>query len=74
MASVLSVVVVLKISQQGLESTAEGRLYANYFVIYGVAAVIWLITMLRGKTFYNKDFWKLSLTLSLPLVGYSQGY
>lgn len=70
-ASVLSVVVVLKISQQGLESTAEGRLYANYFVIYGVAAVIWLITMLRGKTFYNKDFWKLSLTLSLPLVGYS---
>lgn len=27
--------------------------------------------MLRGKTFYNKEFWKLSLSLSIPLVGYS---
>lgn len=70
-ASVLSVVVVLRISQQGIESTAEGRLYANYLVLYGVSAAIWLITMIRGKTFYNKEFWKLSLSLSLPLVGYS---
>lgn len=70
-ASVLSVIAVLKISQQDTETTAEARLYANYFVIYGVSAVIWLITMLRGKTFYNKGFWKLSLSLSIPLVGYS---
>lgn len=70
-ASALSVVAVLKISQQDAGSTAEGRLFANYFVLYGVSAVIWLITMLRGKTFYNKDFWKLSLSLSIPLIGYS---
>jgi len=70
-ASALSVVAVLKISQQDAGSTAEGRLFANYFVLYGVSAVIWLITMLQGKTFYNKDFWKLSLSLSIPLIGYS---
>ena len=70
-ASALSIVAVLKISQQDAGSTAEGRLFANYFVLYGVSAVIWLITMLRGKTFYNKDFWKLSLSLSIPLIGYS---
>lgn len=70
-ASALSVIAVLKISQQDAGSTAEGRLFANYFVLYGVSAVIWLITMLRGKTFYNKDFWKLSLSLSIPLIGYS---
>ena len=70
-ASVLSVVVVLKISKQGIQFTAEGRLYANYFVLYGVSAIIWIVTMIRGKTFYSKEYWKLSLTLSLPLVGYS---
>ena len=70
-ASALSVVAVLKISQQDAGSTAEGRLFANYFVLYGVSVAIWLITMLRGKTFYNKDFWKLSLSLSIPLIGYS---
>lgn len=70
-ASALSVVAVLYISRNGTGSTAEGRLFANYFVLYGVSAVIWIATMVKGKTFYNREFWTLSLSLSLPLVGYS---
>ena len=46
-------------------------MYSNYLVVYGVAAVIWFSLFIKGKTFYNKEYWKLSLTLSIPLVGYS---
>lgn len=50
---------------------AEGRLFGNYVVIYGFCLVAWLVTLARGKTFFNKKFWAFSLSLSLPLVGYS---
>lgn len=71
LASVLSVAAVIAASNGGYNKIAEVRLYSNYLVVYGVAAVIWLSLFIKGKTFYNKEYWKLSLTLSIPLVGYS---
>lgn len=71
MASVLSVLVVIYMNQKGMTNVAEGRLYANYFVIYGVSAIIWLYIMCKGRTLFNKEFWKMSLALSLPLVGFN---
>lgn len=70
-ASLLSILTVIRLSEVDENLVAEGRLYSNYLIIYGVSAVIWFCTMLKGKTFFNKDYWKLSLSLSLPLVGYS---
>lgn len=70
-ASLLSILTVIKLSAVEENLVAEGRLYSNYLIIYGVSAVIWFCTMLKGKTFFNKEYWKLSLSLSLPLVGYS---
>lgn len=70
-ASLLSILTVIKLSAVDENLVAEGRLYSNYLIIYGVSAVIWFCTMLKGKTFFNKEYWKLSLSLSLPLVGYS---
>ena len=71
MASVLSVVAVLGANSVEHENIAEVRLYANYLVVYGVAAVIWVCLFWKGKTLYNKEYWKLSLSLSIPLIGYS---
>lgn len=71
LASVLSVVAVLGANSVGHENIAEVRLYANYLVVYGVAAVIWACLFWKGKTLYNKEYWKLSLSLSIPLIGYS---
>ena len=68
-ATALSIIIVLNL--RGTGYSAEGRLFANYSVIYGVALVIFIITFVKGKTFYNKDFWKKSLALSVPLIGYS---
>lgn len=68
-ATALSIVIVLNLRDTGY--SAEGRLFANYTVIYGVALVIWFILLIRGKVFYNKEFWKKSLALSVPLIGYS---
>lgn len=70
-ASALSVAVVLHMNSIGAADVAEGRLLANYAVIYGVAGVFWVFLFVKGKKLYDKKFWKYSLTLSLPLVGYA---
>lgn len=70
-ASVLSVVAVLVANGFGYKNIAEIRLYTNYFVVYGVAAIIWIGLFAKGRTFYNREYWRLSLSLSIPLVGYS---
>ena len=70
-ASALSVAVVLHMNSIGAADVAEGRLLANYVVIYGVAGVFWVFLFVKGKKLYYKKFWKYSLTLSLPLVGYA---
>ena len=69
-ASLLSIFVVMNMKNDGAENLAEGRLIANYLVLFGVAAVIWVYQFLKGKTFIDKDFWKFSLQLSIPLIGY----
>lgn len=70
-ASVLSIIIVIKMNQMNLKNTAEGRLFLNYIIIYGVAMILWLYVMIKGKTIFNKEYWKMSLSLSIPLVGYS---
>lgn len=70
-ASIASVVVVLDMRSIGSENVAEGRLFANYIVLFLVAAVIWISTMVKGRDFFNMKYWKFSLSLSIPLVGYS---
>ena len=70
LATLSSVAVVLWMGKEH-PSAASGRLYANYVVLYGVAAVIWFALMGRGKTFFHREFWVKSLQLSLPLIGYS---
>ena len=69
-ASLLSIFVVIRMQKSGGENLAEGRLISNYIVLFGVAAVIWIYQFAKGKVFINKDFWKFSLQLSLPLIGY----
>lgn len=70
-ASALSIVIVLHLNDVGSPKVAEGRLFGNYIIIYGVAAMIWICTFLKGRTFYKAEYWNFSLQLSLPLVGYS---
>ena len=70
-ASLLSVIAVLVANKLKCEKVAEIRLYSNYIVIYIVAVIIWIHTFLKGKIIYNKDYWKFSLSLSIPLVCYS---
>lgn len=70
-ASVLSIAIVIYMNNNDATNIVVGRLYANYLVLYGVAVVIWVALFFKGKTFYNKEYWKMSLALSLPLVGYS---
>ena len=70
-ASIFSVVAVIKVSNYDLNKTAAARLYSNYFVIYGIAAILWLYIMIKGKKYYCREYWKMSLAISIPLIGYS---
>ena len=49
LASVLSILVVVKLSKIDVTIVAEGRLYSNYIIIYGVSAVIWIYTFLKAE-------------------------
>lgn len=69
-ASLLSIFVVMRMKDAGAENLAEGRLIANYVILLSVAAVIWVYNFLKGKTYIDKNFWKFSLQLSIPLIGY----
>lgn len=70
-ASIVSVIVVLFYNKNNYENVAEGRLFANYSIIYAVDAIIWIYLMIKGKVLFNKEYWKFSLSLSIPLIGYS---
>lgn len=70
-ASAFSVVAVIYFNQNNPALVADGRLFANYFVLYGVAGTIWILTLVKGKTGYNRKYWKFSLELSVPLIAYS---
>ena len=68
---VSAVAAVLYANSIDFSDIASVRLFANYSIVYGVAAVIWLSIFLKGKCFYSSKYWKFSLQLSLPLIGYS---
>ena len=68
---VSAVAAVLYANSIDFSDIAGVRLFANYSIVYGVAAVIWLSIFLKGKCFYSSKYWKFSLQLSLPLIGYS---
>ena len=68
LASAISIITVLMANKDGYEDTAIVRLLSNYLVMYGVAAVLAISIFVKGKTFFNKEFWVFSLTLSLPLI------
>lgn len=67
-ASVLSVIVVIFLRNNHSEAVAEGRLIANYGVLYAVALVLWIYIMVRGHKIFNFKYWNFSLALSLPLI------
>lgn len=68
-AAAISVIAVLNTADQS--KTAETRLISNYIVVYGVALCFWIYIIAKGKRYVDIKYWKFSLALSLPLVGYS---
>ena len=70
-ATFASIFAVIFVSNRHFEETSLVRLFSNYISIYGVAAVIWIYILLKGKKFYCKEYWKMSLAISIPLIGYN---
>ena len=71
LSSILSIIVVIFMSSNRYKNIAEGRLIANYVVLYIFDIVFWFLLMHRGKIYVNFEYWKFSLSLSIPLLGYS---
>ena len=65
---VLSVILILMMPE---ELKHYGRILAMA-ITYGVLGIaVCGYVLIKGKTFYNKEYWTLALTLALPVVFYS---
>lgn len=64
----LSLVLVMNMPR---EINYLGRIYAlaAVYAVVGIGFCIWILA--SGKTFYNREYWRFCLTLSLPLVFYN---
>lgn len=69
LASVAAVISVLVLPKAGIASYAEARVFGTYVITLSIAAVIWIVIFIKGKTLINLKYWKYSLVLSLPLIG-----
>ena len=69
LASVLSVVAVFHTKNAQFFGYAESRIWGSSVVTIGVAIVIWINILVKGKKTFNRVYWKTSLKLSLPLIG-----
>ena len=69
-ATVVSIIVVLKLTNVGSNRIAEGRVYATNAISISVAAILWIYLYVKGKVVVNLRYWKYSLKLSIPLIGY----
>ncbi len=68
-ATFLSVFLVM--NDKGNSNLAVVRLFANNITIYGSAFIIGLLLLKKGNHFIDINIWKYSLSLSIPLIGYS---
>lgn len=64
----LSVVLILLLPE---EINYVGRILALALTYGGMGVGICIYVLAKGRTFYNKEYWTLSLTLALPVVFYS---
>lgn len=70
-ASAISIIAIMWAVRNGYKNTAYVRIFSNFIVIYFIDFILMIYILVKGKTFVNVKYWKLSLQLSIPLVGYS---
>lgn len=70
-STILSMIVVLNLNKMGSDQIAVGRLYATNIVSIAISAILWIKIYVKGKTIVNIKYWKYSLKLSVPLIGYA---
>lgn len=69
--STLFAVVAVIASKDIPEHLGEIRLYVATGSTLLVYLFVWVLLLVRGKTYYHKVYWSFSLSLSLPLLGHS---
>ena len=56
------------IAVQSIEYKTEARVISYVFVQVAIGLVIYIMTMMNGKCFFVKKFWKFALAFNLPLI------
>lgn len=70
-ATLISVAAVLLARHYGIQQIVYVRMFSNYAVVYAIAGILFFSIFIKGKTFYNKEYWAFSLKLSLPMIANS---
>jgi len=71
LSGLMAVLAVLQASEREVQALGNVRLFATYSVYIVCSLVLWVYIFLKGRTFYSKEYWQFSLSLSLPLIGNS---
>lgn len=51
-----------------------GRIIAQSVVYTGIGLILFIFLLKRGKTVYNKDYWKFTLPISIPTIFHLLSY
>ncbi|MFG6394853.1 MAG: oligosaccharide flippase family protein [Lachnospiraceae bacterium] len=51
-----------------MDYKAEARVYSDAFAKAIFSGVFFITIMIKGRTFFNKEYWKYALTFNLPLI------
>lgn len=68
LGTISSVLAVLYANKYRYQEIGISRIYGNYIPAFVISAVLFVIIMVKGKTFFNSYYWKFALSLSLPLI------
>lgn len=63
-AALLSIVFILNMNA----NKEYGRIIPMFLVTVAFGGIIFALSLIKGKTFFNKNYWKYALGISLPLV------
>lgn len=67
-SATFSVIAVLIAKNLGYNNLAEFRLYGSNLITLGIAFLIYILIMKKGKVYFSIKYWKFALSLSLPLI------
>ena len=65
---IFAILVVLAAKRSGQTNLGTIRVVSQYLFLFFVCGIIYIRIFIKGRTFYNKGYWRFALSTSIPLI------